>query len=240
MKFDAVFFDSGGTLFKTDVLPGDCPDPTPDEMDQRRAERAWGLLNAFGYDVPLERIRAELAVCAKRVREECRRPHTFERIIETLYKRLGWTPKPEEILCVTDAYAGPRYRSWLFPGTEETLRCIHERGILMGLIANTAWPGYSMDRIYRGVGLIDYLKVRVYSGDEGVSKPNVEIFRIAERRSGMEGKSLLFVGNSVRADIQGAKDAGWWAALKRSSETTSGGLADFEFDETPEVLDFIE
>ncbi|MBI4530220.1 MAG: HAD-IA family hydrolase, partial [Candidatus Latescibacteria bacterium] len=162
------------------------------------------------------------------------------RIIETLYTRLGWPLKLEEILCLTDAYAGPRYGSWLFPGTVETLRAIYERGILMGLIANTAWPGYSMDRAYRGVGLIDYLRVRVYSGDEGISKPNVEIFRIAERRSKMEGKKLLYVGNNVKTDIEGAKNAGWAAALKRSSMVTSDGLADFELDETPELLNFLE
>jgi putative hydrolase of the HAD superfamily len=200
----------------------------------------WGLLHGFGYDVPLERIKADLVRCEELVRTKYSRPYTLERIIETLYERLGWPPKREEILCLTDAYAGPRYRSWLFPGTEETLKTIHECGILMGLIANTAWPGYSMDRAYRGVGLIDYLRVRVYSGDEGISKPNVEIFRIAERRSRMEGKKLLYVGNNLKTDIEGAKNAGWAAALKRSSTATSGGLADFEFDETPELLNFLE
>jgi hypothetical protein len=43
----------------------------------------------------------------------------------------------------------------------------------------------------------------------------------------------------VRSDIEPARAVGWSAALKRSSAATSNGLADFEFDETPELIPFV-
>lgn len=55
----------------------------------------------------------------------------------------------------------------------------------------------------------------------------------------MAGKRLLYVGNDLEADIKGARAAGWATAMRKSTHLTSGGLADFEFDETAELLRFV-
>ena len=163
----------------------------------------------------------------------------LEKLIQALYHALGLPERPEEVLCVTDAFAGPRYRSWLFPNIHDTLDQIRDAGIYVGLIANTGWPGWLMDRALRGVGLLDYFGIRIYSGDEGIAKPDPEIFYLAARRAGAGGKRLLYMGDKLEYDIEGAKAAGWNAALFRSSAKTSAGKADFELDawhELPELL----
>jgi len=237
MRFDAVFFDSGGTLFGPGSSLGS--DPRPEEVDARRPERVAAMLNGLGKEVDLEEIRARLPECERLSSEQYGVAHTYMRTVELLYRSFGWEEKLEEILCVTEAYVGPRYRSWLFPGTGQTITELHEMGLILGVIANTAVPGWIFDRIWKGVGLLDFFSVRVYSGDEGIAKPDPRIFRLAAARAGVMGKRILYVGDVPEVDIRGAKSVGWSAALRRSRRDRSCELADFEFDDIRELLDYV-
>ena len=98
-----------------------------------------------------------------------------------------------------------------------------------------------MDRAFNGVGLLKYFRTRVYSGDLGLKKPDPAIFRYAEVCSGLQGKGrgILYVGNDLEADVKGASGAGWSTAYRRSVGVGSDGLADFDFSETPKILEFI-
>ena len=229
MRFDAVFFDSGDTIFNYAGLGG-IPDPTPQETDARRPARTAALLHAFGYHVSESLIAEKLAGLKGPLIQSLGHAYTHENLIQALYTTLGLPERPEEILCVTEAYSGPRYRSWLFPDVHDVLSQLRDAGVYVGLIANTDWPGWIMDRVFRGVGLSSFFGVRIYSGDEGIAKPDPRIFHLAAERSEFTGRRLLYVGNSIEADILGARDAGWPVVLFRSTDRTSNGLADFEID----------
>ena len=95
-----------------------------------------------------------------------------------------------------------------------------------------------MDRAFAGVGLLPFLSIRIYSGDIGIEKPAPAIFRLAERLGGLEGKRILYVGNDVEADIKGAAAVGWSTAFRRSNQLTTGGVADVEFDNVSELVDY--
>ncbi|RKY74328.1 MAG: hypothetical protein DRQ14_02480 [Candidatus Latescibacterota bacterium] len=237
MKFDAVFFDSGGTLFGPGSSLGS--DPSPEEVDARRPERTAAMLKALGKEVALEDVRARLPECERLAKELYGEICTYVRTVELLYRSFGWEEKPEEVLCVTEAYVGPRYRSWLFPGTLETIAKLHEMGLVLGVIANTAVPGWIFDRIWKGVGLLDFFSTRVYSGEEGIAKPDPKIFQLAAQRAGVVGKRILYVGDVPEVDIVGAKSAGWSAALRRSQRAGTCELADFEFDDIRELVDYV-
>ena len=49
----------------------------------------------------------------------------------------------------------------------------------------------------------------VVSGDIGVSKPDLEAFRIYERKCCVRPENTVMVGDNLAADIQGAEAAGW-------------------------------
>lgn len=51
----------------------------------------------------------------------------------------------------------------------------------------------------------------IVSGDAGVSKPDPEIFRAAEKAMGQRPQDLWLAGDSLRHDILGARKAGWHA-----------------------------
>ncbi len=229
MNFDAVFFDSGGTIFNTRA-PAVAGCPAPQKMRDARGARTTAMVKALGHNAPESSVLDILTRLEAYHAQQHNPAYTFVRLIEDLYAELHLPALPEEVLCVTEAYCGPRYRSWLFPGIHAALTQLRDAGLFLGLIANTTWPGWVMDRVFRGVGLGDFFQVGLYSGDEGVAKPDASIFKRAEERAGMAGKRLLYIGDSVEYDVKGARNAGWASVLFRSSAASSEGLADFEID----------
>jgi FMN phosphatase YigB (HAD superfamily) len=233
MKYDGAFFDSGGTLFGfTDGDGGG--DPSHGEVAAGAAERTTQALRWLGYEVEAAAVAEQLPALSRGWRE-VGPAWTEETMIEELFRRLQLAPRRDHVVWVTGVCSGPRFESWLFPGVAQTLERLQEAGLYIGLIANTGVPGWVMDRNFRGVGLLPFFHVRVYSGDEGVEKPDPEIFRRAAARAGLEGKRLIYMGDHVDKDVAGAEAAGWASVLFRSSESGSDGRADYEIDTWAEL-----
>ena len=234
MRFDCVFFDSGGTLYG----PGLDADVSPSQVASGNAKRVHALLGGMGVNLDLGVLRETLVQQHELCQQEFGKAYTFLRLMEATVRELHLPLGPEDAACLADAYAGPRYASWLFPGTEHALRTLSEKGFRLGIIANTWWPGFCMDRAFAGAGLLPYLDIRIYSGDIGIQKPNPAIFHLAERLGGLEGKRILFVGDTVETDIKGAAAVGWSTAFRRSGHITSEGMADKEFDHISELVPY--
>ena len=235
MRFDAVFFDSGGTLYRD----AGTKDPSRAEVSLERFQRLAAALAAFGVPRDLQEVEEAVVACEQDSRERLEPAYNFARLMEALNEYLALGLRREEAACLADAYAGPRYAHWLYPGTVETIRTLAERGYYLGIIANTHWPGFSMDRAFDAVGLLPYFRTRVYSGDIGIAKPDPAIFRHAEETANLAGKSILYVGNDLSADVVGAKGVGWQVAFRKAEGKATNGVADFEYDETAELLEFV-
>jgi HAD superfamily hydrolase (TIGR01549 family) len=233
MKYDGIFFDSGGTLFSFKSTEAG-PDPGVGQVSAQGPERAATALRWLGHQVEDGEVAQHLAELAALLRT-MGPAYTQEDLMRTLFERLGKTPRADEVVYVTGVYSGPRYRSWLFPGVGEVLEELHALGIPMGLIANTDVPGWVMDRNFRGVGLFHYFPVRLYSGDEGIEKPDPRIFELAAERANLSGRRLIYMGDRVDKDVAGASAAGWSSILFRSALENSGGAADFEIDSWSEL-----
>jgi HAD superfamily hydrolase (TIGR01549 family) len=241
MRFDAVFFDSGGTLYQLEPREGVAPGMLRHEVDALAALRTAKALEGLGHVCDAVKVNEAVNAALKEFRERHARQlvyHHGDVMLEVL-RKLGLPVRPEDAMCLADAYAGPRYASWLFPGTAETLRALEDAGVYLGLIANTAVPSWSMDRAFHGVGLLQFFPTRIYSGDERLAKPDTRIFELAAKRAGVTGKRILYVGDSVEFDIVAARKAGWAAAHKRPTGAELCAEADFSFDQTPELLAFV-
>ncbi len=230
MKFDGIFFDSGDTIYNNASL-GPIAEPTPAQVNSAAPARTAAALNALGYMAREEDVARQLAALKGPTRDRWGDGYNEEKLVEALCQTLELPTGPEEILYLTGAFSGPRYRSWLFPHIDPVLVQLQAAGLYLGLIANTHVPGWVMDRNFKGVGLLSFFRTRIYSGDEGVAKPDPAIFHLAAERAGLTNANLLYVGNNVAADIEGARRADWQAALLRSTDSSSGGQAHFEFDD---------
>ena len=230
--YDGIFFDSGGTIFNSGPT-GSSRDPDMAQVAAEAPARLAAALTWLGHSVPTEAVSQQLD--AARARQPVGGAYTEEDRVRAVFQGLGLPLRDDEVVYATGVYSGPRYRSWMFPGVAEAMARLAGAGLPMGLIANTAVPGWIMDRNFRGIGILHHLPVRVYSGDEGVEKPDTEIFRRAEQRAGLGGRRLVYMGDLVANDVVGATGVGWTTILFRSGASTSDGAADFEIDAWAEL-----
>jgi FMN phosphatase YigB (HAD superfamily) len=234
MKYDHIFFDSGGTLYAT----GKGLTPAPSEVAAGRVKRVLAAFQGQGLAVPPESLAAALAHQEKACPARLGTSYTYFHLLVAVLADLGLAVGPEQAACLADAYAGPRYGSWLYPGTLGAVARLHQHGYRLGVIANTAWPGFCMDRAFAGVGLLPYFGLRLYSGDLGLAKPDPAIFHLAERYAGLTGarKRILYVGNDPEKDIRAATAVGWSTAQRLAADEPSPGLAGFEFTDIQALL----
>jgi putative hydrolase of the HAD superfamily len=89
---------------------------------------------------------------------------------------------------------------------EEILRYCQERGYVLGLVTNGKKDiqNTKIDIL----GLRDYFKVIVISGEVGIAKPSPEIYQLAVERLGVTADETLFIGDHPVNDIWGAGKAG--------------------------------
>ncbi|PCJ59257.1 MAG: hypothetical protein COA79_11195 [Planctomycetota bacterium] len=236
MKFDFIYFDSGGTIYG--IFEGE--DPTPKELNELALIRVENLLNSFGYKYAISNEEEALW----KATDHCQSyfgamKYTYKEVLEKFFKLLNIDLPVEIITCLSDVYAGPRYSSWIFPGTLQAFKELTNAGVELGIIANTTWSSYNMDRAFEGVGLLPYLKHRVYSGNVGYAKPEMEIFQFAENLASIKGKRVLYVGNDIEKDVVASKRFGWSTAFRTSEKMPSScGKSDFDFNDIKDLVEF--
>ncbi len=97
----------------------------------------------------------------------------------------------------------------LSPVMEEILTYCKNNGVLLGVISNG--PGAHQREKAKTLGLGRYMEKDhvIVSGDVGFVKPDVRIFRLAEKRLGLNPADTWYAGESFANDIVGAAQAGW-------------------------------
>lgn len=124
--------------------------------------------------------------------------------------RLGIVWKEEFVDCYTTALLRECHP---FPGATDLLTLVC-RQFKTGLLTNAYDAGEQWQRI-RCSGMKPYFDVVVIAGEVGFYKPDPKIFNLALDRLGVSPEKAIFVGDSVKHDIEGAKAAGLKTVLVR-------------------------
>lgn len=104
----------------------------------------------------------------------------------------------------------------LVPGAREAVLRMKETGCRVGILSN----GFRevQFRKLESSGLDGLFDVIVLSEEIGVNKPDVRLYRYAERKAGITADRCVIIGDNPDTDIAGAIAAGWKAFyLKRDS-----------------------
>jgi putative hydrolase of the HAD superfamily len=99
-----------------------------------------------------------------------------------------------------------------FPQMREMLDELEAKEYKLGLITNG--KGEFQKRTLRTLGIENYFQTVLISEIEGTRKPEPEIFHRALARLDCQPKESVFVGDSIEADVCGAKNAGLWTIWK--------------------------
>ena len=91
MRFDCVFFDSGGTLFGA----AGGPDPTPEQVHRGRIDRVAAMLSGLGIPARGDDLRAAVLrgeqECPQRLGASC----NFLRLMTAVLEQLGLAGRTE-------------------------------------------------------------------------------------------------------------------------------------------------
>lgn len=100
----------------------------------------------------------------------------------------------------------------------DILASIHEKGISMNILSNTAFiKGSALRKIISHYGLTDYFAFQAYSDETGYSKPGSGMYEYAYaeilKLGTIEKHEILHVGDNIISDYNGARNFGFDAYL---------------------------
>jgi putative hydrolase of the HAD superfamily len=129
---------------------------------------------------------------------------------------------------LSSAYVSPLFEvpPYLNPDARRVLQRLRERNKRIGLICNTGHtPGFVLRQFLRKEGVAKYFDLMLFSDEVGIRKPNSEIFQIAAKKMDAEPCEAIHVGDNLRSDVWGAKNAGF-KAIYLSTETGRDKIAE--------------
>lgn len=203
-RLAAVIEESGGSV------------PTDEEL-----RRAWEVADRWFWD-DYHRPGNETWRHDRRIEQTWRDYHSL------MLRELGLEAIQERLIpAIFEAQFHPD--QWgIYPDVEPALRQLRDdaerRGERLAIGVISDW-GSSLDQILTGLGLDRYLDFVLASGAVGLAKPDPELYRLACSRAEVEPAAAVMIGDSLRADVEGARAAGLTGILlDRSGEASAPGV----------------
>ncbi|MFL5763740.1 MAG: HAD family hydrolase [Bacteroidia bacterium] len=178
-----IFFDAANTLIHKPAL-------WPKLQEQ---------LKKHGFDVPENMLRRNHKLLSESIRFPDRTSKDFYLGFnaELLYS-LGISPGNQ---LLEDIFASCTYLSWEpFSDT----KIIGSLPVPAGVLSNF---NSSLKNTIGGM-FGDAFKKIIISEDHGIAKPHPDFFRLAVEASGVKADEILFIGDSIRLDMEPAEKAG--------------------------------
>lgn len=127
----------------------------------------------------------------------------------------------------------------VYPEVIGALKKLKEAGVKMGVVSNTTNPGFMKDYERRIMGMDPYFEFSVYSSETAWRKPHPSIFNEAIGKLGLKPKEILFVGDNLKMDVEGAAAVGLRTAwLNRNGASLQDGIApDYIFKSFSDLLE---
>ncbi len=154
----------------------------------------------------------------------------YERL-KTVFERLEYTVSDQEIHRISEAYIEQlSSHTHLVPNSLEILKYLKGR-YRLHIITN----GFEdvQNRKLRNSRIDSYFTEVVNSDRAGAKKPHPQIFRTALEAAGISPGAGVMIGDSLEADIQGARAVGLQAVHFNAQGKSNHGLC-------PEITDLLE
>jgi putative hydrolase of the HAD superfamily len=217
----AITFDFGGTL-------------ASGEFDKENYKRALlDYVFRLGYSggrAKLGKVRVAMLERLRKAQEK-NRELRFEELYRGLLFDLGLHPTQERLDYIEQLY----YRFFkidLVPGIREMLTDLsgkYNLAIISNIISNAS-------RLFlQKFDLEQYFGYIVLSRDLGIRKPDPEIFNFTLENLGVHSSKAVHVGDSLKYDVQGAKNAGMKTVWIKGCEEPINIRPDFIISKVTEL-----
>ena len=133
---------------------------------------------------------------------------TTEYVLRVAFDLLGLSPNGLDFSRALAAYFGPSEALWKpMPGLYELIETLRARGLRLAIVSNAA-DDANVQRLVDNHRLRPYFDPIVVSAAIGVRKPNPRIFDPVFRAWAIPLAEIVMVGDTLGADILGARHAG--------------------------------
>lgn len=199
-----AIFDLGGTLIRLTV--------SWDQVREGRMTAIYESLRERKLELDFNDVRREYlklheeeSEYAARTLEEIEMEETFSKLLDRLGIEMKQRPP---IVDLVERSFGVELNSWvLFPGVHEMLHQVRDMGLKIGLLSN-ARSDWAVREILEHLDLTKYFDVILTSAAVGFRKPRPEPFRHVLERLGLSAGEAVMIGNSIEADVVGARSLG--------------------------------
>ena len=216
-RITTVFFDLGDTLWHFPNMP-------PGHLVRKETvRRIRELLSSWGHHFEGERFYLGRDIRLA-IEEETTRAFHGD-CVDPNYPEICRRVAARHDLDLTPEHGGELWEAWnlggaflgrvLFPDVIPTLHWLRDRGIRLAAVTNRGYSGPRFHEEMRDLGLSDLFEATVISCDVEYMKPHPRIFHYALERMGVEAEETVMVGDSLRADVEGAKTLGMVAVWRR-------------------------
>jgi putative hydrolase of the HAD superfamily len=196
-NLEAILFDAGGTLVRIDYA-----------FVAEAAARLGVAVSEHALLCGEAGARRAIDACAHELgavdgTDASRVPGYFENLLRS-------AGLPEDaiapVICAMEA-GHAESNLWRVPleGVFETLRGLRARGVRTAVVSNG--DGRIRAKL-TGLGIAEHVEFVIDSHEEGVEKPDPEIFRRALGRLGVAPERAAYIGDIYSIDAVGAREAG--------------------------------
>ena len=103
---------------------------------------------------------------------------------------------------------------------DKLLAYLNREGIRTAVISNLDFSGKLLESRLNQVYPHNRFEFVIASSDYGLRKPRTELFRVGIQKTGLLPEEIWYVGDKVRVDVLGAKNAGMVPVLYKSQYNT--------------------
>jgi len=216
-RISTVFFDLGDTLWHFPQMP-------PREVVRGETmRRIRQLVSDWGYAIDGERrfVGRDIRFA---IEEETTRAFHGD-CIDPGYPEICRRVAARHDMDLTAEQGAELWEAWnlggaflgrrLFPDVLDALGSLKDRGFRLAAVTNRGYSGPRFHEEMRDLGLADLFEETIISCDVGFMKPHPRIFQVALDAMAVEPEEAAMVGDSLRADVEGAKTVGMKAIWRR-------------------------
>jgi len=125
-----------------------------------------------------------------------------------------------------------------FQHLEQMLQVLKEKQIKLGLISN-GFGKFQMDNM-KALKIESYFQCILISENEGLRKPDKEIFLRGLSLLEVPANECMFVGDHPINDIEAANKVGMKTIWKKNNQFTQAPKADYEIEDLIEIVEILE
>ena len=214
--FEAIIFDLGGTLI---YFEGSWPEVMAEAgMELHCSLREAGL--DLDQDAFMQEFHTQLETYYVE-RESDYREYTTLYVVQKVLQVWGYEDIQESVIRegLQAMYAVTEGHWHVEQDAALTLKTLGDKGYRLGLISN-AGDDADVQTLVDNANLRDYFDLIITSAAEGIRKPSVHIFHKMLNYWGIEPSQAAMVGDTLSADILGARKAGLYSIwIKRRADT---------------------